>query len=230
MIADFERYRKNTTAFSEEEVRAAHQKSVCVVGCGGLGGHVIQTLARFGVGKLTLVDGDVFTHNNLNRQVFCRENNLGRNKALATKEALRDINSNVEVNARAEMLAEDNMRSIMAGHDIAMDCLDSAPARLLLERACAGAGIPFVHGAISGFFGQVSSVFPGDDTMQLLYGGKTKKKEGETRGNPPFIPQITAAVQCSEALKILVQRGDILRRKLLLIDLFDNTFHTVELE
>jgi len=78
-----ERYRNNLGTFSPEELSGIMEKSACIVGLGGLGGHACQTLARFGIGSLTLIDGDVFEESNLNRQVFSTEDNLGVNKALA---------------------------------------------------------------------------------------------------------------------------------------------------
>ena len=229
MINDFTRYSRNVNAFSREEVEAIHEKSVCVAGCGGLGGYAAMCLARFGVGRLTLVDGDVFDASNLNRQLFCTERNLGRSKALEAKEALTAVNSEVEITVRAEMLTADNSASILSGCDAAVDCLDSASARLILEAGCEAAGIPFVHGAIGGFYGQVCSVFPGDGVVGALYGGKEAAPSNNAAGNPPFTPQMVAAIQCSETLKLLAGREDLLRKKLLIIDLLQNTFFTIDL-
>ena len=229
MIADFTRYSRNTNAFSREEVESIHEKSVCVVGCGGLGGYVAMSLARFGIGRLTLVDGDVFDASNLNRQLFCKETNLGKSKSLEAKAALAEINSGTEVDAVTDMLAEENRDAILAGHDAAVDCLDSIPARLLLEEGCKETGIPLIHGAIAGFYGQVCCVFPGDDTLRALYGGKEAPQVNHTAGNPPFTPQLVAAVQCSEVLKLLAGRDSLLRRKLLFVDLLQHSFQIIDL-
>ncbi|MCL1805692.1 MAG: HesA/MoeB/ThiF family protein [Clostridiales bacterium] len=229
MIRDFTRYSRNVNAFSREEVEAIRGKSVCVVGCGGLGGYAAMCLARFGVGRLTLVDGDVFDASNLNRQLFCTERNLGKSKALEAKEALAAVNSEVEIVARGEMLTAANSASILSGCDAAVDCLDSASARLILEAGCEAAGIPLVHGAIGGFYGQVCCIFPGDGVISALYGGKGSAPPNNAAGNPPFTPQMVAAIQCSEALKLLAGREDLLRKKLLIIDLLQNSFFTIDL-
>ena len=229
MITDFTRYSKNLGAFTREEIEAVHAKSVCIAGCGGLGGFAAMSLARFGVGKLTLIDGDLFTVSNLNRQLFCTETNLGQNKAIEAKKALSVINSDIEVTAYPQMLNEDNCGSLLSGHDIVLDCLDNVPARILLEKTCKEAEIPLIHGAINGFLGQVCCILPGDDIIRTLYAGNISESFGNTGGNPPFTPQLVAAIQCSEALKLLTGRENILRKKLLLIDLQDNTFQTVEL-
>ena len=228
MIKDFTRYEKNTEAFSREEVYALHEKAACIVGCGGLGGYVIQTLARFGIGNLTLVDGDVFCETNLNRQLFSTEENLGRNKALCAKEAIGIINSDAAVNAVEEMLTEENARGMISGHDVVIDCLDNISSRLILEDACQEENIPLVHGAIGGFGGQVSVIFPGDRTLHMLYG--SKESGPQTQGNPPFTPHLVSALQCSEAIKLLAGRGEILRGKLLFIDLYQNAFDIIALK
>ncbi|MDR0469542.1 MAG: HesA/MoeB/ThiF family protein, partial [Peptococcaceae bacterium] len=87
--------------------------------------------------------------------------------------------------------------------------------------------IPLIHGAIGGFYGQACCIFPGDDMLHLLYGGKESAPTNAAAGNPPFIAQMVAAIECSETLKLLAGK-EVLRKKLLLIDLLQNTFHTID--
>ncbi|MDP3447358.1 MAG: HesA/MoeB/ThiF family protein [Eubacteriales bacterium] len=221
-----ERYKKNLGAFTEEELRHIWQQAVCIVGCGGLGGHVIMSLARLGVGKLTLVDGDVFTASNLNRQIFCTENTLMQHKATVTKAALFEINSEVTVHACDVMLTAENACEILAGHDAVVDCLDNIPSRLTLEDACEAIGIPFVHGGIDGFFGQITSVFPGDRTLHTLF---HDKRETSSSSSPAFAPQLAAALEVAEVMKILTGRGDILRQKVFFFDLLNHTYDVASL-
>jgi len=227
MEDSFERYIKNTTAFSREEVISVQNKSVCVVGCGGLGGYVIQTLARFGVLRLTLVDYDVFSVSNLNRQLFCTEQNLGQSKTEAAKAGVGAINSQVIVTIHTEKLTEENGETILSGHDLVIDCLDNISARLVIDRFCNQLGIPYVHGAIAGFYGQVSVIYPGDDTLSQIYGDDDGSGAEQILGCPSFTPQAVAAIQCAEALKILTGRGELLRNKLLYIDLLFGSFDTI---
>ena len=118
----------------------------------------------------------------------------------------------------------------ISGYDAVVDCLDNTDSRIALEKCCEALDIPFVHGAIGGFYGQVSCVFPGDGTMELLYagsGGATRSRMSEA-GNPPFTPQLVAAVQCAETLKLLTGKGELLRKKLLLIDLLRNSMQIID--
>ena len=224
MVDDFERYSKNTNAFSKDEVLLVQKKSVCVVGCGGLGGYVIQTLARFGVLHLTIVDGDVFSISNLNRQLFCTEQNLGQKKAEAVKAGIAAINSQVLMTVYTEMLTEENGRRILSGHDLVIDCLDTPSARYILDLCCNQLHIPYIHGAIGGFHGQVSVVYPGDDTLANIYGHRDATGIEQILGCPSFMPQAVAAIQCAEAIKVLTGRGESLKNKLLYFDPLFNTF------
>jgi tRNA A37 threonylcarbamoyladenosine dehydratase len=78
-------------AFSKEENELFRNKSVAVIGCGGLGGYIIEMLARLGIGNITVVDGDVFNETNLNRQLYSSPNVIGKNKALIAKNRIIKI-------------------------------------------------------------------------------------------------------------------------------------------
>lgn len=224
-----ERYKGNQETFSSLELDRVRSKRVCIIGCGGLGGFVANALARFGVGHLTVVDGDTFSTGNLNRQMFSTEETLGQNKALVCKAQLKKINSTLPVAAIPQMLDETNAPSILQGHHLAMDCLDSAPARLLLAKHCATLSIPIVHGALGGYFGQVANIFPGKPLMHILCGSKDQSAKSVEKqlGNPVFTAQAVAALQVNEALKLLAEKEGFLRNQILAIDLMQNTLETI---
>ena len=94
-----ERYTRNFPAISPEEQEILKEKTVTVIGCGGLGGYLINGAARLGIGKLRLIDCDVFSESNLNRQLFCTEKNLGKSKAQEAAKAVKIINSEVKAEA-----------------------------------------------------------------------------------------------------------------------------------
>lgn len=231
MADGFERYARNLRALSREDVEALHEKRVCIVGCGGLGGYAAQVLARCGVLHLTLVDGDTFAVSNLNRQLFATEKSLGRPKPLVCREALADINPEVEVHAACVMLNEHNADELLIGHDLVLDCLDNIPARRLLDKHCRKLNIPYVHAAIGGFYGQVSCIFPADNTLQAIYPpGMTEKGADFELGSPAFTASLVSALQCSEAVKLLTGKGETVRNALLHIDLLYNEFQLVQLK
>lgn len=225
---NFDRYIKNTNAFSKDDIINISTKKVCIVGVGGLGGYVSMLLARFGVLNLTLIDGDVFSITNLNRQLFATEHNLGLKKVTETKKAINIINSEVIVTAIDENLSDVNKESFLQSHDLVIDCLDNIESRFLVQLACNKLDIPFVHGAISGFYGQVCFVKPNSNIIDKIYKDKTNTLDNDL-GNPPFIPAIVASIQASEAIKYLTNKGELLINKILFIDLLFNDFETIEI-
>ncbi len=88
-----------------------------------------------------------------------------------------------------------------------------------------------IHGAIGGFYGQVTTIFPNDNTLDFLYpeGNKVDKGIEKELGNPSFTPPLIAAIQVAEVIKILIKRGELLRKKVLLIDLLNNSYDIIEL-
>ena len=143
-----ERFRRNYGLFSPQDMARLLRSRVLVLGCGGLGGHVSELLARMGAGFLRLVDNDVFEESNLNRQRFCTESALGRPKAFVVRESLADTASHLEAEALQVEANEHNLPDLVRGMDVALDCLDNITAKAALEKASLAAGVPFVHGSI----------------------------------------------------------------------------------
>ena len=227
-----ERYDRNFNTLSHEEQKMLGASKVVVIGLGGLGGSVCEMLARVGIGHLTLIDGDSFEASNLNRQLLSQEHLIGVPKAQTAEKRVNAINSEVIVKHMVEYLDESNLYDRIKEADVVMDCLDSIDTRFKLQDAAKKASIPIVSGAIAGVAGQVTTIFPGDKGYGLIYGEKSRKqpKGIETRtGNIAYCALFVAALQSSECLKILLDRGDILRNKLLIAELWTNTFDIMDL-
>lgn len=226
------RYDRNMAALTPEECALLHEKRVAVVGCGGLGGMVAETLARVGVGNLRLIDGDAFEESNLNRQLMCTEETLGRPKALVAAERLEIANSDVCVDVRVDELTEENACDLLCDMDCVVDCLDNLNARFWTAHACQTLGTPLVYGAIAGWFGQVCTVFPGDLSFATIYGASldaNQRSQHEQLGNLPFTAFATASMQAAEAVKVLLGRPGVIRNRLLMLDLLGGTADDVEL-
>lgn len=214
------RYAKNERMLTPEENKKLRDFRVCVIGCGGLGGYIIELLGRMGIGYITVVDGDVFDETNLNRQLVSHQENLGKYKALEVKKRMALVNMDVTINAVCESLHHENAEDILKGHHLVMDALDNVVTRIHLQATAKKLNIPFVHGAISGWNGQVTTVFPGDDSLNLLY--ESVEEVQDDFGNPSFTPALIASYQVAEGLKILLNHGALLRMKVLLVDLYRN--------
>ena len=221
-MADSLRYARNLGPMTPEEQTLLASRRVCIVGCGGLGGFLAEYMARLGVGYLTVVDGDTFDQTNLNRQMLSNAENLGQPKASEAKKRLALINPQVQVQAADRFLTAENTAELLAGHDLVLDALDSVPHRLILQRTCTELKIPLVHGAVEGWFGQVTTVLPGDDTLSRLY--PSGQNSTASPGTLVFAPALVASLQASEALKLLLGKEPSFRNKILFADLLSNHF------
>jgi len=228
-----ERYERNIGAFSQAEQELLLTKSAVLVGCGGLGGYIAEFLARLGLGKLTLIDGDVFTPSNLNRQLNSLETNLGKNKATEAKKRLSLIRADLSIEAFDVMLNDENAGELLKGYDVILDALDNVKTRLLLEKTAGALGIPLVHGAVEGWCAQVCTVFPGDLVISMLYSASREtEKPGNFEKAPSvlsFAPAFCASLQSAEAVKVLLDKENTLRKKLLTVDMRSCSFEIIEL-
>ena len=227
-----ERYSRNAKTLSADEQSILSASAVCIAGLGGLGGSVAEMLARTGIGSLILVDGDVFETSNLNRQLLCTEDVLGQSKAAVAKNRIHLVNSSVRVKAIDTFLTPENAPDFLKGADLIVDCLDSIPARFELENAARAMAVPLVSGAVAGTCGQVTTIFPEDMGLKLVYGpADTIPPHGAeaTLGTLSFSALLVAAIQASEAVKVLLGRGEPLRNSLVIIDLMSGDFQTVSL-
>ena len=224
------RYERNIGAITQAEQETLQNARVCIIGCGGLGGFLVEYLGRLGIGHITAVDGDGFDRTNLNRQLLSEEGNIGLSKAAQAKDRLARVNPSVEVTALEQFLEAENAAGILAGHHLVLDALDSIPHRLMLQRVCKELEIPLVHGAVEGWFGQVTTVFPGDESLCRLYPGCTEATPPE-RGvaTLSFAPAFIASLQAAEAVKVLLNKEPLLRNKVLFADLMANRFDVLPL-
>jgi len=214
------RYMRNLGTVGWEGQFALLQSTVGIVGVGGLGGWIIEALARMGVGRIIAIDGDVFEENNLNRQAFCREADLGRPKVEAARQRVAEVNTAVEVVAHHQRVDEEQMVRLLQGAQVVVDALDALPTRLALQRAARRLNVPMVHGAVAGYVGQVMTILPEDAGLYGLYGGDRVPEHGiEAQwGNPAATPMMVAAWQVQEVVKLLTGRGELLRHRLLFMD------------
>lgn len=222
------RYQRNRSMLSVSHQQQLHGAQVAVVGCGGLGGYVIEELARLGVGRLRVIDPDVFEEHNLNRQLLATIGNLGRSKVAAAAQRVQEINPAVQVESRQVAIELSNGRETLAGVDVVVDAIDNIGGRLELAEICSQLKVPLVHGAIAGWFGQVVSVQPGQGTLQKLYANWTAGKGIEAGlGNPSFTPAVAASLQVAETCKLLLGLGRPMQDQVLSIDLLQMRFEEI---
>ncbi len=222
------KYDRNMNTLSKEENESLKNFKICVVGCGGIGGYVIEMLGRLGIGYITVIDGDVFEKTNLNRQILSNSQTIGKSKAQTARERMKLVNPDIYVNAVFSHLNGENGMELIKDHNLVIDALDDVETRFILQDICEKLGLPLIHGAIAGWYGQVTTIFPGDKTLDFLYKKRTTKGIERKLGNPSFAPALIGSIQVSEALKVLIGRGEVLRKKILYIDTFAQEYEIVE--
>ncbi len=228
-----ERYLRNRQSLSAADQIQLLQSRVGIVGLGGLGGLVTEALARIGVGGLSLIDGDIFESHNLNRQLLSSTENLGVAKAEAAAERVAAINPSIEVSRHTGFLTATNAADMINGCDLVIDCLDNIRSRFTLQSAARRAHIPMISAAVAGLSGHVTAIFPNDRGLEAIYGPEDQlvaDKGEETRlGNLAPGVNLIASLESAEALKILLGRPHALKNRLLMVDLTDYTFDTLQL-
>jgi len=227
-----ERYVRNQKSLGNSEQISLLCSSVLVVGLGGLGGCVAEILARIGVGELILVDGDVFEDSNLNRQLLSQVEDLGRKKARVAERRVLSINPAVTVRAHPVFLGEENCLELIGNAAVAVDCLDTIPARFILERGCREKNIPLVSAAIGGESGQVTVVHPEDPGLSRIYGqaqNAPSKGAEKSLGTLPYAAVAMAAIECSAVVSHITGKEPVLKNRLLFADLSDYSLELLDL-
>lgn len=219
------RYARNMPALTEEECRLLRTKKVAVIGCGGLGGHIIELLARIGIGFIRAVDADVFEATNLNRQLLSEISLLGIGKAQAAAERVHRINPDVRVEAMQVYLDASNVHMLIDGCDAVLDGLDNIASRKILARACAEAGIPYIYGAISGWVAQAAISMPEDHLVELLYPESVEIRDKSVLS---FTPALCASIQCALCVKLLTGRP-VETGRVFYFDLLNQEYETIPL-
>lgn len=131
--------------FGKEGIEKLKNSRVLLLGVGGVGGHVAEALARSGVGHLTLVDPDDVSLTNLNRQIVALQSTLGKNKASAMAERLRDINPEIDVAAIPLFLLPETADKLdYSSFDYIIDAIDTMAGKICLVQAAKAHQIPLI--------------------------------------------------------------------------------------
>ncbi len=198
-----------------------------LAGLGGLGGHLLESLVRMGVGRIMVADGDRFDETNLNRQLLSERETVGMAKAEVAKRRSTEINPAVGVQATSRTLDRQGFLTFFRDVGVLFDGLGGvAVKKLLLE--CAGSmGVPLVTAAVAGWSCIVTTIMPGESGPPDLFGKGTGAEE--CLGCLAPAVSVAAAVQCSEGVRILCGNEPTLAGKMLAVDLSCGAFEVLEL-
>jgi adenylyltransferase/sulfurtransferase len=215
----------------QEKLKAG---SVLCIGAGGLGSPVAMYLAAAGVGRIGLVDFDVVDETNLQRQIIHGTSVVGRSKLESARARLADINPNVAVECRAVRLSSGNALELFGHYDVVIDGTDNFPTRYLSNDACVLLKKPNIYGAIFRFEGQASVFAPhlGGPCYRCLFpeppppGMVPSCAEGGVLG---VLPGVIGVIQATEAIKLILGKGESLLGRLLLYNALDMKFREMRI-
>ncbi len=210
----------------QEKLKGAH---VLIAGVGGLGCPIALYLAAAGIGHLTIVDSDVVSLSNLNRQLLHYDGDIGREKVASGAEKLRRLNPTVQITSVMERINEGNAAALIQEAQVVIDGLDNFETRLILNQACVERAIPFIHGGVHSLMGEVTTIIPGKTPCFACLCQDVPEQETEIPVLGP-LPGMIACVQVMEAIKYLAGFGTLLAGRMLFIDGSDMTFSTINIK
>ena len=219
------RYQRNIGTFGIDGQIKLLGSTVMIIGLGGLGGSVLEQIARAGFGTIIGVDPDVFDQSNLNRQLLSTEHTIGEEKVAVAKKRVHEINSAVSFTGYVCRF-QDLPDGLWQEADIVFDCLDNIPDRLILADKCARADCPLIHGAIAGWYAEVGVVWPGGKMLERYYQGQTEGIEKEL-GTPASTAMMTASIMAAKAVHVLAGSDLSKESKMYVFNLLDNEWQTI---
>ncbi len=182
------------------------ESSIAIIGCGGVGCFTAELVSRAGAKSITLVDGETVEESNLHRQLYS-EKDLNKPKASTLAKKILASGNTKTVDAKDVALAKDNVKSILSGHDLILDCTDSMDARFLINEFCMNSGIPWIYSGAIGSLATAMPIIPRKTACFECVFGKMKGKK-----NPGCTQVINSAaasaasMQATYALKILLEK------------------------
>ncbi|MCP4551255.1 MAG: HesA/MoeB/ThiF family protein [Bacteroidetes bacterium] len=194
---------------------------VLVVGAGGLGSPVLTYLTASGIGNIGIVDDDVVSLSNLQRQILYKTNDINQIKADKAKERLLENNPDIKIDIYNTRINSENAITIAKNYNIIVDCTDNYESRYIIDSASKELNIPMVYGSISKFSGQVSVFnYRGGKSYKDLFEEKPEIDENdESRlGVLGVLPGIIGAIQANEVIKIVLRISGVLSNRLFLLD------------
>lgn len=224
------RYQRQTIInnIGESGQKKLRDSKVTVIGAGGLASPVLTYLTCVGVGSITLVDYDIVSESNLNRQFLYREKDMGLSKSILAKNTLNELNSKTTINAITEQVTKNNIGHIIHSSDVVIDCVDNVETRLIVNKECIQLDIPLVEGAVSGFYGFVMAIKRDFSCLECIDYGNTKLTSPGSAFGP--VVGVIGSLQAVECTKILLGLKDIVYGKILHYDGLSVSFDLIELE
>jgi adenylyltransferase/sulfurtransferase len=216
--------------FGEEGQLKLSNAKVLLVGVGGLGSPIALYLCGAGIGQLGLVDADIVSESNLQRQVLYTTEEIGCLKVDCAKKRLNALNPLVRIDTYPVRFTKENAESIASQYDIIIDGSDNFATRYLMDEISFKLNIPYIYGSIGEFHGQVS-IFNLDKNSRYkdLFPQQTINDSQVVKGVLGAVPGIVGTWQAMEAVKIITGLGEPLNKKLLTVDLLNLNINIIDI-
>jgi len=222
------RYIKNIGALSIDAQKKLFSTTVAVVGVGGIGGFLIEGLARLGVKKIIAVDMDSFDETNLNRQIISNVSNLGKFKVFEAEKRVKEINPAVYFEPIKEKAYLENLDIFLMEASYIFDATDNIEIRKSLSKFAQKMGKVLIHGGCAGWYAQIAIITKDTHGIEKLLGETNVEGAEKDLGNPIFAPMLTAAFELSEFCKLISDQGENLIGKCMIINLLTNEYRIFE--
>ncbi|GHU40483.1 adenylyltransferase [Clostridia bacterium] len=204
---------------------------VLIIGAGGLGSPSALYLAAAGIGTIGIADGDQVDLSNLQRQILHKTQAVGQLKTVSAKETIAEINPHVKVEIHPLFVSPENIAELIAPYDFVIEGVDNFPAKFLINDACVLAKKPFSHGGILQFSGQLMTYIPGKGPCyRCIFEEMPPENEIPScseAGVLGVMGGVIGSLQGLEALKYLLQIGELLTSQMLIFDGLSMSFRKI---
>jgi len=213
--------------FGQKGQKLLASKYAIVIGGGGLGSNSANLLIRMGIGRIDIIDNDTLDETNLHRTSVFSEQDVGKYKALILQERLQLVNTNVQVKGINKKVTTKNIKSLVQHADIIIDGTDSIPLRLLINKVAIKHNIPWVYAGVYETIGMVMAILP--KKTACFHCITPNIPDSKTQEIPVLgsLPATIAAIQCNEAIKILLRRQPA---GLLIYDVWNQCFDIMDIK
>ncbi len=219
-------------SFGEKGQEIISKVKVLQIGAGGLGSPFSLYLVASGIGELTIIDNDVVSISNLQRQILYNETQIGRNKVEMAKDVLSKLNHNVKINIFKEHVDDNSIKKHLRNHDFIVDCSDNLRTKFLVNQVAVDYNIRCVISGIKDFFGQIMTINPKKSACYQCVFSKLEDNEIEKPSSTPLpvigiTPGILGTMEALEVIKTALGLPN-LENKLLMVNLLEISFNVID--
>ncbi len=207
--------------------------TISIIGLGALGSPTAYYLTAAGIGHLKIIDFDVVELSNLHRQILHFTNDINKNKTASAFRKLKTLNPDCEIEIVNERLSPSNVKAIIKNSDFVIEGSDNLPTKMLVNDACVNLKKPFTIAGVLRFHGQIITVIPEKLTTcyRCVFGDNTESSLGMScseAGVMGLVPAILGSLEATEAIKFLLNKGELIINKILYVDLLNMNFNFID--